>query len=105
MNELEQEISFLNRYFIYKKVREVNVDELNISLSEYDESLLQREKEQEGETKEENKKTFKEKVKLKSKVKKLSKKILLVPATEAVEEHQIEEIEKAIGAMWELIRK
>ena len=92
MNELEQEISFLNRYFIYKKVRDVNVDELNISLSEYDDSLLQREQDdsllqrEQDDTIEAIHIAKTEKLKLKQKVKKLSKKILLIPATEAVDE-------------------
>lgn len=83
MTTAEKKISFLNRYFIYKKVREVNIDKLHLELGEYDESILLREKE---ETKKAVVIAKEEEVKLRPKVRKLSKKILLVNATEAVDE-------------------
>ena len=82
MTKIEKKISFLNRYFVYKKVREVNIDKLHLELGEYEEAIQQREIE-------ETKKAVvvaKEEVKLRPKVRKLSKKILLVAATEAVDE-------------------
>jgi hypothetical protein len=93
MTSLEKKISFLNRYFVYKKIREVNIDKLHLELGEYEEAITAREK---LETKE-----FitvaKEEVKiLKPKVRRLSKKIALIPATEAVDEPQVKEIEDAI---------
>ena len=101
MTTIEKEISFINRYFIYKKLRDVNVDKVQLELGEYEEAVLEREKEQnekEEREKEDTKKVVaKEEVKAKPKVRKLGKKILLVAATEAVEEpvKQIEEeIEK-----------
>lgn len=95
MASFEKEISFLNRFFVYKKVREVNIDKLNLELSEYDEALVQRENE---DTKKAVTIAKEEDKYLKPKVRKLSKKILLVAATEAVDEpiNQVKLIEKAI---------
>jgi len=93
MTSFERKISFLNRYFVYKKHTEVNIDKIQIELGEYNEAIIQREEE---ETKqavyvaEEVKE-----VKPKTKVRKLSKKLLLVPGTEAVEEENLN-IENAI---------
>jgi hypothetical protein len=91
MTTIEKEISFINRYFIYKKIRDVNVDKIQLDLGEYEEAVVEREKE-------ETKKAViiaKEEVKTKPKVRKLSKKLLLVAATEAVEE-PAKQIEEAI---------
>jgi hypothetical protein len=46
MTTIEKEISFLNRYFIYKKVRDVNIEKLQLELGEYEESVIEREKEE-----------------------------------------------------------
>ena len=81
MTSYEKEISFLNRFFIYKKMREVNLDKLYLELGEYDESVIEREMES-------SKKAVviaKEEL-VKPKVRKLSKKLMLVQATEAVDE-------------------
>jgi len=83
MSSFEKKISFLNRYFIYKKVREVNVDKLRLELGEYEEAVIQREKE---ETKKAVVIAKEEQVKLTPKIRKLSNKIMLIPATEAVDE-------------------
>ena len=79
----EKKISFLNRYFVYKKVRTVNPDKVEIDLDDYQEekeekegSIGKKEKEKEKEKEEESK----------PKIKKLNKKLMLVPATEAIEE-------------------
>lgn len=87
MSSLEKEISFLNRYFVYRKMREVNVDKLMLELGEYEESIVQREKE---ETKKAVVIAKEEEVRPRPKVKKLSKKILLVAATEALDEPSVE---------------
>ena len=92
MTKAERKISFLNRYFVYKKVREVNTDKLYLELGEYEETIAEREKE---ETKKAVVIAKEEKNKLKPKVRKLSKKILLVNATEAVDE-PTKAIEEAI---------
>ncbi len=83
MTTIEKEISFLNRYFIYKKVREVNLEKIELELGEYEEAVVQREQ---NDTKNAIVVAKEEEVKIKPKVRKLSKKILLVAATEAVDE-------------------
>ena len=92
MTQMEKEISFLNRYFVYKKMREVNVNKLQIELGEYEEAVVQREME---DTKKAVVVAKEEEIKIRPKVRKLTKKLLLVPATEAVDE-PTKEIEKAI---------
>jgi len=97
MSAIEKEISFLNRYFIYKKVREVKLEKIQLELGEYEEAVIEREKE---DTKKAVVVAKEEELKVRPKVRKLSKKLLLVGATEAVEEpaKQIEEeIEKKKG--------
>jgi hypothetical protein len=83
MTSYEKKISFLNRYFVYKKYTEVNVNKVILELSEYQETEIQRNVKETQDfvdvAEEENKK-------LKPKVRKLSKKLLLVAATEAVDE-------------------
>ena len=98
MTSYEKKISFLNRYFVYKKYTEVNVNKVVIELSEYQESEV---KVNVTETihavnvaKEENNK-------LQPKIRKLPKKLLLVAATEPNDELvggpiQTEAIEKQI---------
>lgn len=81
MSKNEKKISFLNRYFVYKKLREVNIDKLHLELGEYEES--------QNEIRDTEKAvviTKKKITKLKPKIKKMSKKILLIPATEAIED-------------------
>jgi hypothetical protein len=92
MTTIEKEISFLNRYFIYKKVRDVNIEKLQLELGEYEESVIEREKE---ETRNAVVIAKKEEVKIRPKIRKLSKKILLVEATEAVDE-PVKQIEETI---------
>ena len=83
MTSFEKKISFLNRYFIYKKVREVNVEKLQLELGEYEETVIEREKE---DTEHAIVVAKQEEKKIKPKVKKLGKKIELIPATEAINE-------------------
>ena len=81
MSVYEQKISFLNRYFVYKKFRTVNADKVELDLADYDDderAAVEMSEKYEGNEKEETVS--------KPKIKKLNKKILLVPATEAVEE-------------------
>jgi hypothetical protein len=92
MTTIEKEISFINRYFIYKKIRDVNIEKIQLDLGEYEEAIIEREKE---ETKKAVVVAKEEEVKDRPKVRKLSKKLLLVGATEAVEE-PAKEIEEAI---------
>ena len=94
MTSYEKKISFLNRYFVYKKYTEVNVNKVVLELSEYEESEIQR---NDVETKHSVEVAKEETQKLKPKVKKLQKKLLLVAATEAVDEAvPVAVVEKAL---------
>ena len=93
MTKPEKKISFLNRYFVYKKVREVNVDKLHLELGEYEEAVLQKEK---TETKQAVVIAKEEDVKSRPKVRKLQKKILLVPTSEESTKEPTKSIEEAI---------
>jgi mRNA (guanine-N7-)-methyltransferase len=84
MSVFEKKISFLNRYFIFKKKRDVNTQKVQLELEEYTE-------EKNNEETKHSIEVAKEEVKrLKPKIVKLNKKLLLVPATE-VSEGQTEE--------------
>ena len=78
MSVFEKKISFLNRYFVYKKFRTVNADKVELELSDYND--------EDREVEEVVKVVTGEKEDVKPKIKKLNKKLLLVPATEAIEE-------------------
>jgi hypothetical protein len=94
MTSYEKKISFLNRYFVYKKYTEVNVNKVVLELSEYQEAEIQR---NETETKHSVEVAKEETAKLKPKIKKLQKKLLLVAATEAVDEAvPVAVVEKAL---------
>ena len=92
MTSIEKKISFLNRYFIYKKVRTVNTEAITLELGEYNETAALRNKiDTERAQKVAKKEVVKEAkaeedITLKKKVRKLSKKLLLVPGTEAIDE-------------------
>lgn len=86
MTSYEKQISFLNRYFIYKKVRIVNTENVELELGEYQETDAIRNKQ---ETKHAQEVAEEQVKKDKPKVRKLSKKILLIAATEAIDEPKI----------------
>ncbi len=86
MSEFEKKISFLNRYFVYKKIREVNTEKVELELGEYNETDNIRN----------NRETIhaidvaKEEVKKNApRVRKLNKKLLLIAATEAIDEPEV----------------
>ena len=83
MSSIEKKISFLNRYFVYKKIRTVNTETIELELGEYNETEAIRDA---VETKHAQSVAKEEVSKSKPKVRKLSKKLLLVAATEAVDE-------------------
>jgi len=83
MSLFEKKISFLNRYFIYKKIREVNPVNIELEMGEYSESEALRNIK---ETQHSIEVAKNEEINLNPKVRKLSKKMLLVAATEAVDE-------------------
>ena len=102
MTEFEKKISFLNRYFVYKKVRHVNESKIEIELGEYqdDERVmnqsLNQSKSESITSSEKEKEKEKEKKSSKSvpKIRKLNTKLLLVPATEALEENEVKDTKK-----------
>ena len=77
MTSFEKKISFLNRYFVYKKIREVNTEKIEIELSEYQSDLMKNNKD----TRHAIEVSKDEEKKLKPKMRKLSKKIVLIGAT------------------------
>ena len=81
-----QKISFLNRYFVYKKIRTVNVDDVELELGEYADTAASRSVD---ETKHAQEVAVEEVVAIKPKVRKLSKKLLLVAATDAIDDAPI----------------
>ena len=83
MSSFEKKISFLNRYFIYKKIRHVNTEKIDLEMSEYTQSGMMKNDE---DTKEAVEIAKEEIIKLKPKIRKLNKKMLLVEATEAIDE-------------------
>jgi len=82
MTTYEKKISFLNRFFIYKKIRVVNTENLELDFGEYQQATALEIKQAQEVAKDEVRKE-------KPKVRKLSKKILLVAATEAIDEPKI----------------
>jgi hypothetical protein len=92
MTPFEKKISFLNRYFVYKKFRTVNPDKVELDLGDFDKEERE-ERGEEGIIREE------EEVEGKQKIIKLDQKLLLVPATEAIEDQPthklVEKIKRA----------
>jgi hypothetical protein len=85
MTAPERKISFLNRYFVYKKIRTVNIENVQLEIGEYEETAALRNNNKE--TYDAQKVVYEEVEKIKPKVRKLSKKLLLVAATEALDEN------------------
>jgi hypothetical protein len=86
MTEPEKKISFLNRYFIYKKIRTVNTENVELELGEYDQTAALRDKKDSEHAQDV---ASEEVIKIKPKIRKLSKKLLLVAATEALDEPKV----------------
>ena len=84
MSPSEQKISFLNRYFVYKKFSEVNTEKIIMELNEYEDTENIRTNNKD--TKEAVEIAKDENTKIKPKIRKLNKKMLLIPATEAIDE-------------------
>jgi hypothetical protein len=83
MNSFEKKISFLNRYFVYKKIRTVNAEK--IALDQLDET--QEQSAMENRASKQSVSVAKAEIKAtKPKVRKLTSKLVLVAATDAVDE-------------------
>jgi hypothetical protein len=87
----EKEISFLNRYFVYKKVRTVNAEKVANSFINQLPSELKFETTETIKFQKDTEDAVKE---TDTKVKKLNKKLVLVAATEGVEEVQPKKVSK-----------
>jgi hypothetical protein len=74
MTAFDKKISFLNRYFVYKKMREVNISKIQLEMSEYNADDTNKNKQDTKQAVEIARKTS---AKLKPVVKKLPKKIIL----------------------------
>ena len=85
MSSFEKKISFLNRYFVYKKIREVNTEKVELEMSEFNEYDVS---ENIKETKKAVKVSKKENKELKPKIRKLSTKLLLVPSNEEAKDEK-----------------
>jgi hypothetical protein len=84
MTEYEKKISFLNRYFVYKKIRNVNTEKVQLEFSDYNVSEIQQNIEETNKAVSVSKNTEKE-IKKKQKIRKLTRKLILDPSTEALE--------------------
>ena len=84
MTSYEKKISFLNRYFVYKKIREVNTEKIEIELGEYQEADINKNVK---DTKRAIEVSKEEEKNIQPRVRKLTKKLLLIGATEAVDEN------------------
>jgi len=87
MTAYEKKISFLNRYFIYKKVRTINTENVELELSEYQETEVIRNR---SETEHAQNIAIEEIKKIKPKIRKLNNKLLLIAATEAIDEPKLD---------------
>ena len=93
MTKSEKDISFLNRYFVYKKIRTINTENVELELGEYQETAALRNAQ---DTENAQSVALEEEKKLKPKVRRLTKKLLLIAATEAVDEPKVnEQVEQA----------
>jgi hypothetical protein len=84
MSDYEKKISFLNRYFVYKKIRNVNTEKVNMEFSDYNYSEIERDTKETKDAVSISKEVEKE-TKKKNKIRKLSRKLILDPSTEATE--------------------
>jgi phosphoribosylformylglycinamidine (FGAM) synthase PurS component len=86
MSEYEKKISFLNRYFVYKKIRNVNTEKVQMEFGDYNYSEIERNNQETNEAVVLSKELEKENEnKKKRKVRKLARKLILNPSTEALE--------------------
>jgi len=84
MSDYEKKISFLNRYFVYKKIRNVNTDKVQMEFSDYNYSEIEINNQESKESVAISKEVERE-TKKKRKIRKLTRKLILDPSTEALE--------------------
>jgi|UniRef100_A0A6C0IKM1 hypothetical protein len=95
MTKSEKKISFLNNYFVFKKIREVNVNNINLDLNEYenpdkDLTISQTIKKTDDNDNDNNNKN-----KNKNKIVKLNKTLKIVPA-EGVKQNKTKKVKKIV---------
>ena len=95
MNAFERKISFLNRYFVYKKVRTVNAEKVVNEMMEdafVEEAFVPQKQAEKSKTKSKSKKAQPTvPAPASRKPRKLERKLVLVEATEAQEDEEVEE--------------
>ena len=94
MTKYEKDISFLNRYFVFKKIRTINAEKLTNAIlgalpTEYEFEETQTKIAKKAVEQEEEKQGQKQEEKAKRKPKALQRKLVLTEATEAAEEEPI----------------
>jgi hypothetical protein len=88
MTKYEKKISFLNKYFVFKKInKHVNAEQVQLEFGEYNEIDAVVNKKDTYVAVEVGKEKIAQ-IEKYAKVRKLNKKLLLVPGTEAIEEMQ-----------------
>ena len=94
MTKYEKDISFLNRYFVFKKIRTINAEKLTNAIlgalpSEYEFEEAQTKIAKKSVEQQEEKEGQKQEEKAKRKPKALQRKLVLTEATEAADEEPI----------------
>jgi hypothetical protein len=104
MNKHEMDISFLNRYFVFKKVRTINAQKLTKSILEKipDEFEFETEETRLAQL---AVKVADESIKKKTNSKKIPRKIMLQEATEALEEQQQEQQQEEVEVEVAIVKK
>jgi hypothetical protein len=85
MTSFEKKISFLNRYFVYKKIRHVNTEKVELELGEYNQADNDTNLKETKMAVQSGKNEINH-LDTTNKIRKLNKKLLLVPGTEAIDE-------------------
>jgi hypothetical protein len=94
MSEYEKKISFLNRYFVYKKVRKVVPDQIVLGTEDFDQTQINREPATEEEPEKAEKEPKKVDTKVKPKIRPLTKKMKLVGEVEQNPKSTFEKVEQ-----------
>ena len=74
MTEYEKKISFLNRYFVYKKIRNVNTEKIQMEFGDYNPSEIDNDVKESLNAVEIAKQTEKQ---IKPKIRKINKKLII----------------------------
>jgi len=110
MSEYEKKISFLNRYFVYKKVRKVVPDQIVLGTEDFDQTQIDREPATEEELEKAEKADTKSKAKAKNadakpKIRPLTKKMKLVGEVEQNPKSTFEKVEQNPKSTFEKVEQ